>query len=142
MKNSPVFPSLVRWIYSTELFARPSRQLPGKWKLFEYYAEPGEYMVNIKEEHLEKTGYYWNIYFERFGQLSQEMNLPFQFLTDTSACNWQTSRNFLTLADINTPGIKVEFQFAVSRGSLKLLKKDTDGKIIFFGFFRKIEESS
>ena len=140
MKKKLVFPSLIKWLYSTEMFARPSKQLPGRWRLFEYYSEPGEQLVNMKEEHLEKSGYYWKIDFEEFGQFSQEMNLPVQFLTDTPVCNWQTSRNFLTLSSIEIMDIKKEFQFAISSGSLKLLQKDTDGKIIFFGFFSKIEE--
>lgn len=141
MKKTLVFSSLIKWLYSTEMFARPSKQLPGKWIMFEYYSEPGEQLINLKEEHLEQAGYYWKLDFEDFGQLNQAMNLPVQFSTEKSICNWQTSRNFLTLSHIETPEIKEEFQFAISRGNLKLLQKNTNGKIIFFGFFRKIEES-
>lgn len=141
MKKKLFFTSLIRWLYSTEMFARPSKQLPGRWILFEYYSEPGDQLLNLKEEDLEQAGYYWKIDFEAYGQLRQEMNLPVHFFTDTPVCNWHIASNFLKFSGIETPEKKEEFQFAISRRDLKLLQKDTDGKIIFFGFFRKIEES-
>lgn len=141
MKKTPVFTAFTKWLYSTEMFARPSRQLPGKWRLFECYSEPGEQLVNLKEADLEQAGYYWNIDIKEFGKLIQERSLPVKFLTDASECNWKTARNFLKLVHKKSPGIVEEFQFAISKGNLKLLQKDFDGKIIFFGFFRKIEKS-
>jgi hypothetical protein len=32
----------------------------------------------------------------------------------------------------------MEYQFAVEKGNLRLLKKDFTGKIELFGFFRKV----
>jgi hypothetical protein len=141
MKKTHLFTALTNWLYSTEMFARPFKEIPGKWRLFECYSEPGDHLVNMKEEDLEQAGYYWNIDFEEYGSLTQEMNLPVKFLTDASECNWQTARNFLKLTHKESPGIIEEFQYAISKGNLKLLQKDSDGKIIFFGFFRKIDKS-
>lgn len=141
MKKTLDFTTVTKWLYSTEMFARPSRQLPGRWRLFECYTEPGDQLENLKEEDLKQSGYHWEIEFEEYGRLSQQKNFPVKFLTDTSECNWQIARNFLKLNLSGTPETMEIFQFAISRGELKLLQKDTDGKIIFFGFFRKIEEA-
>lgn len=141
MKKTLDFTTVTRWLYSTEMFARPSKQLPGRWRLFECYTEPGEQLENLKEEDLKQAGYHWEIDFEEHGKLSQQKNFPVKFSTDTSEPNWEIARNFLKLYPLKTPEKMEIFQFAISRGVLKLLQKDKDGKIIFFGFFRKFEES-
>jgi hypothetical protein len=51
--------------------------------------------------------------------------------------NWKRSKNYLTLSDSRNPGHTLEFQFAFEKENLKLLKKDSGGKIEIFGFFRK-----
>ena len=139
MKKTLVFTNLYKWLISTEMFARPSRQLPGRWRLFEYYSEPGEELENLKENHLAKEGYFWELNFETVGQLHQRMNLPVPFFTKSSVCSWQVARNFLKIYPLETPETGEEFQFAISKGNLKLLQKDNKGKIKFFGFFKRIE---
>lgn len=131
---------MLGWLNAVELFFHPSKQLPGKWKLFEYYTEPGNKLVNLKEEQLKKENQYWEINFERQGQLSQLTNLPVQFPEGISSCYWSVSRNFITWIGVEDSNKKEEFQYALVSGVLKLLKKKSDGKIEFFGFFRKIQE--
>ncbi len=48
---------------------------------------------------------------------------------------WNISRNFVTV--INPDNLDCKFQFAIDRGVLKLLKKNSAGRIELFGFFRK-----
>jgi hypothetical protein len=139
MKKLPVFSTLFNWLYATELFARPARQLPGRWKLYEYYTEPGGQLINLKEEQLKEASLYLELNFEKHGKLGFEMNLPLRFFDDIARCSWFTSRNFLIIACTENSDTKEEFQYAIDKGKLKLLKKNSDGKIEFFGFFRKIE---
>lgn len=139
MKGTPILNKLKHWYKSAGLYIHPARQLPGRWKLYEYYTEPEGELVNIKEEHLEKEKQYLELYFEPHGHMGQTSNLPVQFLKGNSSCTWQTSRNFITLRNSQNSAQAEEFQYAVVDGNLKLLKKDGTGRIEFFGFFRKIE---
>ena len=50
MKKITAFTNFLNWIKTTEMFARPSKQLPGKWDLFEYYIEKDGDLIHIKEE--------------------------------------------------------------------------------------------
>jgi hypothetical protein len=52
-------------------------------------------------------------------------------------CKWRLQRNFLKMIHPDNQNYYEEFQFAVERGLLKLLKKDINGRILFFGFFKK-----
>jgi len=133
----PDFSVLIRWLLSTELFAQPSRQIPGKWQLFEYYTEPAGKLLNIKEEQLNKENRFWEMEFSENGIFSQKTNIPFEFPRGINACRWSRSRNFITLIYPDDFRQNTEFQFAVDNGRLKLLKKNADGKIELFGFFRK-----
>lgn len=138
MKENQVFSRIVNWYKLTEMFTRPSRQLPGRWKLFEYYCEPGDRLINIKEEQLKRDSQFWELHFDGQGHLRQSTNLPVQFLDGASACTWHTSGNYIIWLNSGNADIKVKFQYAVVKGNLKLLKKDHTGRIIFFGFFRKV----
>lgn len=137
MERTSFFSAVYKWVASTEMFARPSKQLPGKWLLFEYYTEQNTQLINYKEDQLKSMKRFWELVFETDGKLVQDSNIPIEFLKEAGPVKWQTSRNFLILKGLNDPESSVEFQFAISNGVLKLLRKHVDGKIEFFGFFRK-----
>jgi hypothetical protein len=140
--NKPVISSLIQWLKSTEMFARPSKKLPGKWKLFEYYSEPEGELVNMKENQLNENQFYCEIEFGTHGFLSQKTNLPEQFLEGIETYKWINSKNFIIMIHPEDDGKNEEIQFAIENEILKLLKKDVNGRIIFFGFFRKLQNSA
>lgn len=137
MKKLFDFSSALRWIASTEMFARPSRLLPGRWSLYEYYTERNNQLINHKEEQLKNLNQFWELNFESDGSLSQKSNMPVGYFKDISDVKWYVSRNYIIWKQMNEQGTSIEFQFAISDGVLKLLKKYSDGKIEFFGFFKK-----
>ncbi len=137
MNKKSLFHSFVYWLKSTEMFSRPSRRIPGKWRLFEYYTEPAGELINIKEEQLKKEDSFWEIEFGEDGRFQQKSGLSIKFLEGAESCKWSLSKNFITLMNPNDFRRNEEFQFAIVNENLKLLKKDTSGKIIFFGFFRR-----
>lgn len=119
------------------MFARPSKQLPGEWKLFEYYTEPDEELIHKQEKELKNEQLFMKITFSESGDFSYDTNLPVDFITAGSNFTWSIAKNYLTLIHPNDFRKNQEFQFAIEKGVLKILKKDTFGKIILFGFFRK-----
>ncbi len=139
LTRNPVFVSLLRWLASTEMFARPAKQLPGKWRLFEFYTEPEGQLKNLKEEAMKKKGYHWEIEFEGRGRFQYHLNLPIRLFNLAGFGTWHTSRNFIVLSPSENPGMTEEFQYAFENGNLKILKKEADGRILFFGFFRRLD---
>jgi hypothetical protein len=138
MRRQAIFSSVIHWLKSTEMFARPSKQLPGKWRLFEYYTEKSGELVNVKEDHLKQQDIFWEIEFDKEGGFQQKSGLAINFLEGLESSGWLVSKNFITLIYRDDSHRNEEFQFAIVNDMLKLLKKDTSGKIIFFGFFRKL----
>ena len=61
MKKKFIFTSVLSWLKSTEMFVRPSKQVPGKWQLMEYYTETENELRNITENQLKAEGEFWNI---------------------------------------------------------------------------------
>jgi hypothetical protein len=141
MNKTSAFTSFIHWLNTTEMFARPSKQLPGRWKLFEYYSEPEGELINVKESQLKEKQNFWEIEFGMHGGFIQKTNLPVQFLNGIESSKWDYSKNFILLFHPEDTGKKVKIQFAIEKGNLKLLKKDVKGRIEFFGFFRKLENS-
>lgn len=138
LTRNPVLVSLLQWLSSTEMFARPAKQLPGSWSLFEFYTEQEGELMNLKEDTMKKAGYHCEITFEGQGSLHHKMNLPVQLFDKAGHGCWYTSRNFIVLSPSESTGLKEEFQFAFENDNLKILKKDTHGRIHFFGFFRRL----
>ena len=121
------------------MFARPSRQLPGKWKLFEFYTEPDGELIHKKEEQLKEEQLFMEVEFLGNGDFSYNSNLPVNFISDHRKFSWSTERNYITLIHSDDFRKNQEFQFAIEKEVLKILKKDSFGKIILFGFFRKTD---
>ena len=138
MKKTTFFIRVSNLLKSTEIFVRPAKKLPGKWQLFEYYIDDTEELKHIKSEHLKTEKQFFNIEFTEEEKYIQNSNLPVSLISDMGNGSWNISKNFITL--INPLGFRknVEFQFAIEKGILKLLKKNGTGKIQFFGFFKKI----
>ena len=139
MRLQAIFTSVFQWLKSTEMFLRPSKQLPGKWRLFEYYTEKSGELVNVKENQLKQQGIFWQIEFGKNGIFKQQTNSPTGFLENIGASQWSLSKNYITFLHPADFRKNEEFQFAVEKGNLRLLKKDYAGKIELFGFFRKLE---
>jgi len=142
MKLKGFFTSFFCWLKTTELFARPSKQLPGKWRLFEYYTEKSGALVNMKENQLKQQDVFWEIEFGEHGHFSQRSNLPTAFMENSEANQWSISKNYLTFLHPADFRKNEEFQFAIYKETLKLLKKDVAGKIELFGFFRKLKSEN
>jgi len=142
MKIKSVYTEFVNWLKSTEMFARPSRQVPGRWQLFEYYTEPENELIHVEEEQLKQETLGWEIEFGSGGSFSQKTNLPVQYLNGEKSCRWNIANNYITLLHPADFRLNEEFQFAIDKGILKLLKKSSTGKIELFGFFRRVEEAS
>ncbi len=138
MENKFSFSSLIEWLKSTEMFERPSKKLPGKWSLLEYYFEPENELINIKEDQIEAEKLFWNLEFGEDEKYLHNTNLKVPLVRKISAGTWSRTRNFITIIHPKDFRNNVEFQFAIEKNVLKLLKKDAVGKIEFFGFFRKL----
>lgn len=139
MKLNSLFSKILNWLQSTEMFARPSKQLPGKWQLFEYYFEPEKELDHITEEQLKAENQSWDIEFAEDEKYFHKSNLSVSLISTIENGTWSISKNFITLIHPQEFRNNVEFQFAIEKGDLKILKKDEFGKIEFFGFFRKQE---
>jgi hypothetical protein len=137
MKTTAAFHNLISWLKTTELFFNPDTFLPGRWVLYEYYTEPGNELIHVQEKQLREEKQSWTIEFTSDKKFDWKTNLPVHFLSGMKAGNWKRSKNYLTMSDSRNPALTLEFQFAFEKENLKLLKKDSAGKIEIFGFFRK-----
>jgi hypothetical protein len=134
MEKKFSFTSILNWLKSTEMFARPSRQVPGKWQLVEYYIENENELRNIKENQLKVDGGFWNLEFTPEKTYSKNSNLPVTLISEIKNGNWSVSKNYITLTSSGENIESLEFQFAIENKILKLLKKDTSGRIDFLDF--------
>ena len=137
MQKKTIFSTFSNWISNTEMFVRPSKKIPGKWQMFEYYIETETELKHFTKEELKKKKQHWNIEFTKDGKYFQNLNLSVLLISGIENGTWSISKNFITLIHPQDFRKNVEFQFAIEKGNLKLLKKDEFGKIEFFGFFRK-----
>jgi len=140
MEKKTGLSTFINWLVTTEMFARPSKRLPGKWQLFEFYVDVEEELQNYKEKSLTENKMSLNLEFKEDGKFSRESNLPVAVIQNIEAGEWSVAKNFVTLIDPDNFRNNVEFQFAFEKDTLKLLKKDELGKIEFFGFFKSTEK--
>jgi len=137
MEKKFSFTTIINWLKSTEMFACPSRQIPGKWQLVEYYVEIEKELRNITEGQFKAAGKFMNIEFTPEKNYSISSNLPVTLISEIKNGNWAVSKNYITLTSYGASVESFEFQFAIENEILKILKKDASGRIDFFGFFRK-----
>ena len=139
MEKKTGFSTFIKWLGRTEMFARPSKRLPGKWQLIEFYVDAEEKLQNFKEASLKKNKMSLNLEFRDDGKFSRESNLPVTVFQNIEVGEWSVAKNFVTLIDPDNFRNNAEFQFAFEKETLKLLKKDKLGKIEFFGFFKQLD---
>ncbi len=139
MEKKSVFSTFLLWLKSSEMFMRPSKLIPGKWNLYEYYYDSSEKLLHFDDKQLNDNNEYWTIEFSE-DKFSHQYNLPNTVVSKIENGSWDTSKNYITLIHPVDIRNNVEFQFAIEKGNLKLLKKDDLGKIEFFGFFRKVNQ--
>ena len=139
MNKTSIIAKINSFLKSTEIFARPSKQLPGKWQLFEYYIDEVKELKHVDSEMLTSDKQNWNIEFTENWKYIHSCVLPVLLIAEIENGSWSTSKNFITLNHPLNFRKNVEFQFAIEKGNLKLLKKDVFGKIEFFGFFKKLD---
>ncbi len=137
MQKKTIYSTILNWLNKTEMFVRPSKKLPGKWQMFEYYFEPEKELKHITEEKLNENKQHWDIEFTEDEKYFHNSNLSVLLISGIENGTWSISKNFITLIHPHNYRNNVEFQFAIEKGNLKLLKKDEFGKIDFFGFFRR-----
>lgn len=138
MEKKSVFSRFITWLGTTEMFARPSKQLPGKWKLFEYYFDSEKDLNHITEPQLKKLDESWEIEFTKEENYIQQSKMPLALISGIQNGTWSISKNYITFIHPENFRNNIEFQFAIEKGILKLLKKDAVGKIEFFGFFKNL----
>lgn len=136
MEKKPVLKTVIHWLKNTEMFARPSKQIPGKWQLFEYYFDSDKELHHFTEQDLKNRNESWFIEFSEEEGYTQSSRLGISFISEMENGSWSISKNYLTFIHPENFRNNVEFQFAINKGVLKLLKKNTLGEIEFFGFFR------
>lgn len=120
------------------MFARPSKQIPGKWQLFEYYIETGGELNHVTVDQLKAKNQLWNIEFREDENYLHLCNLPVSRISKIKDGKWSISKNYITLTSLENSKENIEFQFAIEKEQLKFLKKDEKGSIEFFGFFNRI----
>jgi hypothetical protein len=123
------------------MFARPSKQLAGKWELYEYYSESEEKLIHKEKVQLQAEQLFSRIEFLEDSNFLSDSNLPENIFQGEEPFTWSVARNFVTLVHKNDFRNNKDFQFAISKQTLKLLQKDQLGKIVFFGFFRKLNDA-
>jgi len=136
MNGIRIFSKIVNWLQSTEMFARPSKQLPGKWQLVEYYTESKGELINLKQRDLAELNLKWKIDFSVEYQFFNTSSLSLDLIKNINDGKWKLQKNFLELSSNDSKTVR--FQFAIEKEQLKLLKKDETGQIEFFGFFHRI----
>lgn len=140
MNRTSIIDKISNLLQSTEMFVRPSKKLPGKWQLYEYYIDEAKELKHVKSEQLTSEKQNWNIEFTTEGEkYIHNSNLSVPLISKIESGLWNISKNFITIIHPQDFRKNIKFQFAFEKGDLKLLKKDEFGKIEFFGFFKKTD---
>ncbi len=135
MKIKSILADLFNWMQTTEMFVSQGKRLPGKWILKEYYTETENELIHVQEAKLEELHCFWKVEFSEDGKYWQDMNLTVPLLVNLLNGEWSRVKNYITIMHPEDYRKNVEFQFAINKNELRLLKKDISGKIEFFGFF-------
>lgn len=139
MKVKTIFLNFVNWLKSPEVFGKISKKIPGKWLLYEYYIDSKDELLNFKAEDLKENQQSLQLEFYNEGVFICDGKIPVALFQDAKQNKWSVSKNFITLIHPENFRDNIEFQFAFEKGNLKLLKKDSFGKIVFFGFFKAVK---
>lgn len=138
MEKRSLISKFINWLKNTEMFERPAKKIPGKWQLIEYYSEPGSELVHVTQNQLNDKNQLWEIEFMENQKFVHRWNIPNKCVSEIEDGTWSISRNYVTIIHPADFRKNAEFQFAFEGELLKLLKKNTFGKIDFFGFFKRL----
>lgn len=141
MKMISTLAKLRLWLASPEVFGAISQKVPGEWHLYEYYRDWSEELVHVQEQELQVRTESMTLTFAADEKFRLAARLPISFLPHEKEGIWSVRRNFISLVDSNNSMGSIDFQFAFEKDTLKLLKKDENGRIEFFGFFRQADLS-
>lgn len=142
MNGKKLVGNLIGWLKTTEMFYNPKEHLTGKWDMYEYFTEVEGELMHIQEKDLKdkKHQFFLELIPDTF---KASCSLPEHILDIKKEGQWEASRQYITFGlDAPSDQGKSTYQFAIDKGFLKLLKKDSSGKIIFFGFFRQTGNTS
>lgn len=142
MAFKQIIAQLKTFLSNSEMFARPSKQIVGNWHLVEYYVDEEKELKNITEEKLKNSMQFWNITFSEEKMLSHNMQLNLPLLQNLENGPWSIHKNYICFTQPSDFRKTLEFQFAISSGMLKILKKNSKGEIDFFGFFKKTDKKN
>lgn len=101
-----------------------------------YYDDDDNNLVHYDESRIKTEKLFYEINFAENKIFKHQTNLfSVPLISKLKDGRWNISRNFVTV--INPDNLDCKFQFAIDKGVLKLLKKNSAGRIELFGFFRK-----
>lgn len=126
-------------IRSSQMFERPSKKIIGSWQLFEYFMDKHQQLVHLQIDDLKAKQEYYQIDFQE-NEFQQNLTLEVECIQNLPSGKWEINKNFLQLIDESNFRNNVEFQFAFEKENLKLLKKNKQGEIEFFGFFSRVPD--
>lgn len=138
MATKSFFSKITNWLQSTELFECPRKKIPGKWQLYEYFVDEEAELVHLQEAELKAQKMSFEIEFSEKEGFIPTSNMPIPIIQNLKNGEWSVAKNFVTLIDLENFRNNIDFQFAFEKENMKLLKKDSFGKIEFFGFFRRL----
>lgn len=130
---------LKNFVANSEMFARPSKQIMGSWYLNEYFIDQNKELKNVKEESLKTNQQFWKLTFAGENRAVHNLHIDVPILNNIENGEWSIHKNYLSFHHPEDFRRTIEFQFAIDKGVLKILKKNLKGEIEFFGFFKKDE---
>ena len=128
---------LKNFVANTEMFARPSKQIIGDWYLNEYFIDQNNELKNVKKETLKTNQQFWEVTFAPENRAIHNLHVDVPILKNIENGEWSIQKNYLRFHHPEDFKRSIEFQFAIDRGVLKILKKNIKGEIDFFGFFKR-----
>lgn len=134
------FSKLKTCLQNTEMFERPIKKLPGRWELYEYFVEVEDELLHFNKADLLQRKDTFVLDISEDGKYQSEATIGIKVVKKLKCGEWDVAKNFITFLVSDNFRDNPEFQFAFEKGNLKLLKKDSFGKIEFFGFLKKIVE--
>lgn len=137
MGTKSLIKRIAEWSHLFAGFESNEERIVGKWQLYEYYVDTADGLKNYKEEELVASKIMLVLSLLESGEILLGGKFPVANFCNIEEGKWRISRNYITFFSHNNSLEAVEFQFAFEKGNLKLLNKNKEGEIRFFGFFKK-----
>ena len=130
---------IINFIQKKVKVYKDRNSLLGSWGLDEFYTDQGGQLLHVDQQKLKSENHLWELSFFEKGRLKHSSNLGIQGLQDIGFRQWKRERNYVALMADNPLKVCIRYQFAIDKGILKLLKKEKNGAIVIFAFFKKKE---